>query len=663
MPTLNVSGSTDYTAAPFRAQVIGQSIDAITFTSGGSAFARFDTSEFGGANIADTVLITGNAQQNSIYVIGSAGMTSFSAAGWTFANWSSNDGIYFEDVAGDQTWTGSSKADTFYGPAGNDTYVGGDGNDTYYVDSDMDLVIETNADVAAGGYDTIILSALHYTVPYNVERLIMTGAAAGGAGNDGDNTIDARTTKAGVIISVAGGNDLVYGSAFNDTIYGGNGNDTLIGGAGADNFAGSDGDDTYYVDDAADYVDESPGIVGGYDVVIASADFSLQFLPNIEQLVLQGAATHGAGNDRANYLFGGNSGLSLTLDGRQGDDVLFSSLAGGNVLLGGAGNDTLLIYGGNNYANGGNGNDVYFSYSASDVISEQAGSGYFQGDGIDTVYANWNFTMGLGIEQLVLFGTASTGVGSADNNIIYGNGTAGAVTLFGMDGADVLFGGAGNDYLDGGADNDMFFGLGGQNTLVGGAGNDVFYVESAGNTVTELAGGGFDTLYSNVAGVTALAANVEQLILYGAATGGTGTSGNDCIYANSAAGAVTLDGGAGNDYLLGSAMNDVLIGGVGADQIDLQTGGNDFVRYAASGNMGSDIIYGFDAVAKGGGQDLIDISGHSYSAASIGGAITLTSVGAGASTLVTFTAGNLAGTTITLAGVALATMDSTDFLF
>ncbi len=642
MPTLTVTAATDYTVAPFSTQVIGQSIDKITFATAGYSEAIFDAPQFGGNNIANTVLITGDSFTNEVTVNGTAATISFSAAGWTFANWGASSRVNFIDNDGNQTWTGSSQNDWFYDSAGNDTYIGGDGNDSFY----FGLGYPGASDSINGGAGTGDLVRYDGTTQGVTVNLTLGFATGAEIGTDTLSNIEWIWSGSGA--------DYLVGDANANYVIGGNGNDTIDGRGGADTIYGGNGNDFYYIDSTADFAFEDDA-TGGYDIVIASANFTLT--QHVEQLVLHGAATHGVGNEQANYLYGGESGLSLNLNGAGGDDVLFSSLAGGNTLTGGNGIDTLLIYGGNNLANGGNGNDVYFTYTATDTISELGGSG------IDTVYANWNFTMGLGIEQLLLFGSANTAVGSADDNIIYGNSTSGAVSLYGMDGADVLFGGTGNDYLDGGAGNDLFFGLGGQNTLVGGQDNDVFYIESAGNTVTELVGGGFDTMYSNVAGVTALAANVEQLILYGAATGGTGTSGNDYIYANSAAGAVTLDGGNGNDYLLGSAMNDVLTGGVGADQIDLQTGGNDFVRYAANGNLGADILYGFDAIAKGGGQDLIDVSGHSYSAASIGGAITLTSTSGGASTLVTFNSGDLAGTTITLSGVTMANMDATDFLF
>jgi microcystin-dependent protein len=536
-------------------------------------------------------------------------------------------------------------------------------------------VIDAGTDPVSGR--TVLLgqqvgSETYTITSANIPDLNFSGTAAsdtlyGGDGNDAINGLSGNDTIAGNggndtldglggddQLSGMSGADLLRGGVGNDSIIGDTGVDTLDGGTGIDTLSGGDDGDYYYVD-AADVIVEAAGVAGGYDYVISSVNYTLP--DNVEQLVLQGGATAGTGGSTSNYLYGGLSGLSLNLSGGGGDDVLYSGLAGGNTLSGGDGVDTLLIYGGNNYANGGLGSDIYYTYTATDTLSEAGG------DGIDTVYANWNFTMGAGFEQLVLFGAANTAVGSADANIIYGNGTSGAVTLFGLAGADVLFGGAFNDALDGGSENDYLFGLGGVNTLTGGAGNDIFYVETLGNTVIEMAGGGLDTLYSSAAGITTLAANVEQLILYGASTGGIGSSGSDSIYGNASGNALSIEGGDGFDYILGSNQNDTISGGLGNDTLDLRgagAAGNDSLFYKQVANFGSDTVIGFDADPAG-GQDLIDVLGMGYGAVSFGNTIIIGA--SGGDTLVTFQGGNLFGTIIRLQGVAAATVTSADFVF
>jgi Ca2+-binding RTX toxin-like protein len=509
------------------------------------------------------------------------------------------------------TLAGLGGNDALFGLFGNDVLDGGDGNDT-------------------------------------IEGGLSSDQSFGG---DGDDLIYAASAAAP---SGSAANDTMYGGAGSDTIIGSTGNDYLDGGTGADSLVGGANGDTYVVDNAGDIVVEAAA--AGYDIVIV-LNGTYTMAANLEQAVVQGGGTGVTGNSEVNYLYGGNSGLSLNLDGAGGDDVIFAGLAGGNTLTGGSGVDTLLIYGGNNQANGGLGSDIYYTYTATDTLSEAGG------DGIDTVYAIYNITLGAGFEQLLLSGAANNAVGSADNNIIYGNSTSGAVTIFGLAGADVLFGGAFNDALNGGTENDYLFGLGGVNTLIGGAGSDIFYVETLGNVIVEAAGEGFDTMYSNAAGISQLGDNVEQLILYGASTGGTGTSLGDYIYGNASGNALALSGGDGFDYILGSNQNDTFIGGFGNDSLDLRGGGaagNDLVRYNQVGNFGADTVFGFDSDATG-GQDLIDISGMGYGVVSLGSTIIIGA--SGGDTLITFQgATNLAGTIIRLQGVNAATVTGADFL-
>ena len=59
----------------------------------------------------------------------------------------------------------------------------------------------------------------------------------------------------------------------------------------------------------------------------------------------------------------------------------------------------------------------------------------------------------------------------------------------GAGGNDTMFGGAGNDRLVGGAGADAMF---------GDAGNDTYIVDNTGDTVTEAAGAGTDTVNTNL---------------------------------------------------------------------------------------------------------------------------------------------------------------------
>ena len=103
----------------------------------------------------------------------------------------------------------------------------------------------------------------------------------------------------------------------------------------------------------------------------------------------------------------------------------------------------------------------------------------------------------------------------------------------------------GNDVLTGGNDNDALDGLAGADTMSGGAGNDIYFVDQAGDVVTELLDKGTqDTIVSMI--TLTLPANVENLQLVGGALNGTGNGLDNDILGNSLAN--SLDGGAGNDF-------------------------------------------------------------------------------------------------------------------
>src|SRR5439155_4350277 len=108
---------------------------------------------------------------------------------------------------------------------------------------------------AGQGYDTVE-SSISYTLPANVEQLVLTGSdAINGTGN----TL---------------GNTLVGNSAAN----------VLDGAGGADAMLGGAGDDTYIVNSTADAVIENAG--EGLDTVRSSVSFVLP--ANVENLVLTG---------------------------------------------------------------------------------------------------------------------------------------------------------------------------------------------------------------------------------------------------------------------------------------------------------------------------------------------------------------------------------------
>src|SRR6185503_11223201 len=83
-----------------------------------------------------------------------------------------------------------------------------------------------------------------------------------------------------------------------------------------------------------------------------------------------------------------------------------------------------------------------------------------------------------------------------------------------------------------------------------------------------------------------LGANVEQLILVGPATSGTGNGLDNLISGFPSSNALTLDGAGGNDIIYGSAQSDTLTGGSGNDLLVGLGGSNTLI-----GGTGDDVYY------------------------------------------------------------------------
>ncbi|SFE67839.1 FG-GAP-like repeat-containing protein [Nitrosomonas sp. Nm166] len=116
---------------------------------------------------------------------------------------------------------GGGGNDTLDGRAGADTMLGGLGFDNYVVDNVDDTITENPSE----GTDKVS-SSVTYTLPANVENLLLTGATAiNGTGNNLANSITGNS--ANNQLNGGGGNDILDGST---------GTNTFTGGAGADIF-------------------------------------------------------------------------------------------------------------------------------------------------------------------------------------------------------------------------------------------------------------------------------------------------------------------------------------------------------------------------------------------------------------------------------------------
>jgi Ca2+-binding RTX toxin-like protein len=163
------------------------------------------------------------------------------------------------------------------------------------------------------------------------------------------------------------------------------------------------------------------------------------------------------------------------------------------------------------------------------------------------------------------------------------NGTPGNDNLLGTPADDQMFGFAGDDTLSGLGGNDLLDGGLGRDSMAGGEGDDDYYVDDAGDTISEAFGQGSDRLFASVSYQLGAGAYVEMMATTDAAgVGAINLTGNDfdqIIYGN--AGDNILDGGQGTDTLVGGAGNDTLIGGAGAANT-LQGGTGDDVYFVSN---------------------------------------------------------------------------------
>ncbi len=313
------------------------------------------------------------------------------------------------------------------------------------------------------------------TSALNVTLAVSAAVNGTYSGADGEDYLDGGA-----------GNDVIRGLAGDDIGYGGAGADILNGGTGNDTMLGGLGNDIYRVDSTDDVVVELAG-EGNVDVVTTSVDYTLAAGSAIEGLYIQ---------DRDNTTtplnLTGNE-LRQVIRGNLGDNTLDSGVGEGDLLAGGAGNDTYLVR------------------NADDDVVEAAG------EGGDVVMAAVSYVLGGNAEIEVLRtidDAATTAINLTGNSV--------AQTLIGNDGDNRLDGRRGMDVLTGndGADTFVFV------TAVAPVNAKTITDFTSGEDVLELAASVFSGLTAGaldadalVVNTTGLAEGTEDRIIYNSVTG------------------------------------------------------------------------------------------------------------------------------------------------
>jgi Ca2+-binding RTX toxin-like protein len=332
----------------------------------------------------------------------------------------------------------------------------------------------------------------------------------------GTDTYDLSRTTAGATVNLGLGASTSADTGTDtltavENVIGSSGDDIFVAsvGDGNNSYNGGSGIDTYDLSGTAAnaVVNLNQGTASSLD--IGADTLTLNTIENV---------TGGAGNDS----IAGNSQ--------------------NNVLIGGAGNDTLNGNAGADTMLGGAGNDAYVVDNAGDAVTEAVGQG------ADTVFAMVSYALAAGSEVETLRANVVTGL-----------------TLTGNEFNNTIIGNAGNDTLIGGAGNDVLNGNVGTDTMVGGTGNDTYFVDNAGDVVTEaVVAGSIDDVFTTVSYTLAAGSEIESLRAnVGTALTLTGNEFNNTVVGN--AGNDTLFGGAGNDILNGIGGADTMVGGTGND--------------------------------------------------------------------------------------------------
>ena len=591
----------------------GTGLDVFVVNSAGDRVANNVPAEYAPDTIESSVSYTLGFTVNNLLLTGTANLSGTgNNTGATLA------GDLIVGNAGLDTLTAGLGVDTLMAGSGLATLVGSSGTDTFVVNDVGDVVLDS-----VGGFSNLIVSSVNFSLPTNVNSILLTGSA----------NIQATGNAA---------NDSMTGGVGADRLIAGNGNDTLVAGAGLVTLIAGTGNDTFVLNSSSDLIQNASAT--SHNAAFSSATFVLP--TNVNQLTLTGVAnisgtgngaadtlTAGAGNDtliagaglatliggRGNTIFVVNSTSDVVQDAIStfSDTVQASVNYGlvtnvnnlvftGTSALSGTANgasDTLTSNVGVDTLVGGAGNDTFVINNSSDVIQDTLATA------VNIAQSSVNYTLATDVNTLVLTGTAAL-QGSANSSTDSLVSNAGIDTLVGGSGNDsfvisnsgdivqdtsttatnliqssvnftlptdvnaltltgttalIATGNAATNIITANAGNDTLVAGSGVATLIGGTGNETFVVNSTSDVVQDTVTSASNTLQASIS--KTLMTNVNTLVLTG--TGnltGIANSANDTLISNS--GVDTLVGGAGYDLFIVNNSADVIQNATANDTIE-----------------------------------------------------------------------------------------------
>jgi Ca2+-binding RTX toxin-like protein len=423
------------------------------------------------ATNVEEITVTGGAGNDTFSVTGNvAALTHLTIDGGdgddTIRGGNGNDLLLGGD--GDDFIDGNQGSDTVLMGAGNDTFNWdpGDGSDVVDGGSGNDAMLFNGSNAgeeitvgANGGHATLFRNIANINMDLdNIEE--MTIRALGAA--DRITIGDMRATDTHLVNVDLSGFD-GQGDAATDEV----------------NIAGSNGNDTMSLEVIGNAI-EAAGL--GVRVRVTGAEAAF------DRVALRGLD----GNDTLDIKSANPTGVSLILDGGNGNDVLHGG-AGNDILLGGADDDRFIWNPGDGVdtADGGSGNDVL-------EVGGTTGNDLFQiaanGLGVfltkDGQPSNINAT---NVEEITVTGGLGDDVFAVVGNVA----ALTHLTLDGGAGNDHISGGNGSDLLIGGEGDDVIDGNQGSDTVLTGAGTDTFIWDPGDGSDFVDGGTGTDVLLFN----------------------------------------------------------------------------------------------------------------------------------------------------------------------
>jgi Ca2+-binding RTX toxin-like protein len=422
-------------------------------TTGSGTFFFSDTATLGGNNAGETL----NGSSGAETINGLGGNDTLNGGGGSDA---------LHGGAGNDTLNGGNGADRLWGDGGNDVLVPGSDALFAYIEGGVNRAGVYFVD-GGPGFDTLVLD---YSTSAKSQSI------------SGDQILASPQVLNVESLNIKGSqfSDFLSGSSNADSLFGGGGFDYLSGGGGKDwldagakgaapvapiGEGGHSNADALSLDHLFTPGSVFPSVSFSIDAVEtkvvewgvrpqAGGFYSFTVGDAGDQAFIEFTATGGV-SDTPVYEFHirDANGVEVPWDGNPATAITFLhagtyyleviifnqnqwDTASIDVTLSLEGADVLT----HNVLVGGTGNDTYIVYTASDQVVEKAGQG------IDVVRSSGTYTLPDNVENLTLVGSGQiNGTGNSLGNVIMGNGAA-----------NVIIGGGGGDTLTGAGGADRY---------------------------------------------------------------------------------------------------------------------------------------------------------------------------------------------------------------